>query len=54
VSYVDAVDDVATIVITQSATERSLYVSSRRFEEIVSDTKPFTPIGAFTSIAFHQ
>lgn len=54
VSYIEAGTDVATIVITQSATERCLYLSSRRYADLVSDAKPFTPLGAFTSIAFYE
>jgi hypothetical protein len=54
VSYEDAVDDVATVVVTQSASQRGLYVSSRRAEDIVSDIKPFAELGAFTSIAFYE
>ena len=46
--------DVATIVLTQSATERGLYVSSRRFESVSSDIQPFAAAGAYTSIAFHE
>lgn len=53
VSYADAIDDVATIVVSQSPTERGLHVSSRRFESVVSDIQPFDALGDFTSIAFH-
>ena len=46
--------DVITIVLTQSSSERALYVSSRRYEPISSDIKPFAAAGAYTSIAFYE
>jgi hypothetical protein len=54
VSYADAVNDVATIIVTQSPTERGLHVGSRRAKPVVSDVQPFVALGAFTSIAFHE
>lgn len=54
VPYTKSDDDVATIVITQSATHRGLYVSSRRIEAIASDIKSIAAPGTFTSIAFYE
>lgn len=47
-------NDVVTIVLTQSATTRSLYASSRRLKDIVSASADYASPGAFTSIAFYQ
>lgn len=54
VPLVDASGDIATIVVTQSNTERALYVNSRRINTIASASAAFTPLGAFTSVAFYE
>lgn len=54
VPYVAEADDVATVVVTQSATERALYVTSRRNEDFVSATKPIAALGAFSTLSFYE
>lgn len=46
--------DVWTVLVNQTATTRTLYVRSRRHPNVVSDAQDFAPIGAFTSVAFHE
>lgn len=54
VPYTKTDDDVVTILVTQSATKRALYVISRRAYDIVSAKADIAAIGAFSSIAMHQ
>lgn len=49
-----AATDIYTVVLTQNATERGFYASSRRSQAIRSDIKPFAAAGAYTSIAFYE
>ena len=53
IPYTSADNDVVTLVLTQSGTQRSLYANSRRSWDVVSATALFPALGAFTSIAFY-